>query len=132
MIYFMLCNVTPETREKLRQTPNLLNYAIYNIGNDENRIMSAYATVGLYDMIAVAETKDLDSMALMSLEFGNLTDMNVISVPSISIQNFEYREIPATVPTTPMLVDEIEKSLEKTPKIEETVYNKNENIYNHN
>lgn len=101
MIYFMLCNITPQTRTKMRSTPNLLNMAVHNLGNEQNHILSAYATVGQYDMIAIAEAQDLDSVAQLSVEFSNMTEMSVNSVPALSVQNYESRwtaEVPAPEP----------------------------------
>ena len=97
----MLCNITPQTRAKMRSTPNLLNMAVHNLGNEQNHILTAYATVGQYDMIAIAEAQDLDSVAQLSVEFSNMTEMSVNSVPALSVQNYESRwtaPVPAPVP----------------------------------
>ena len=52
--YVMLCNLTYHNRQNLKLEIKDLSEVIEKVGNEENRVLSVYAVLGRYDVIAIA------------------------------------------------------------------------------
>ena len=83
--YVMLCNLTDHTRQNLKMEIKDLSEVIEKVGNEENRVLSVYAVLGRYDVIAIAEAVDNQSAAQLSIELTNHTGMDIETLPTLGI-----------------------------------------------
>ena len=83
--YVMLCNLTDHTRRNLNMEISNFSEVIGKVGNEENRVLSVYAVLGRYDVIAIAEAVDNQSAAQLSIELTNHTGMDIETLPTLGI-----------------------------------------------
>ena len=91
MIYIMLCNMTQNTRDRQVEMSNLIEYATFNAGDQENRVLSYYATLGRYDMIINAEATSVLNAAHLSVALSNMTGMDIETLPTMNMRSLEER-----------------------------------------
>ena len=89
MIYIMLCNMTQNTRDRQMDLPNLLEYATHNVGDENNRVLSYYATLGRYDLIINSEADSVLEAAQLSVALSNMTGMNIETLPTMNMHKIE-------------------------------------------
>ncbi len=89
MIYIMLCNMTQTTRDRMANVPNLIDYTTHNAGDNQNRVLSHYATLGRYDLIVFAEAESHVHAAQLSIALSNMTGMNIETLPTMNMSSLE-------------------------------------------
>ena len=90
-IYVLLSTLTTEGRKTLHDTPQRLDAVNEEIHGFGCRVIDQYAVLGIYDFITIVEAPDNETVALLSVELGSRGTVNIMTLPAISIDDFEAR-----------------------------------------
>ena len=89
MVYIMLCNMTQTTRDRIANVPNLIEHTTSSVGDEQNRVLSHYATLGRYDLIVFAEAEAHVNAAQLSIALSTATGMNIETMPTMNMSSLE-------------------------------------------
>ncbi len=70
MLYILLGTLTSEGRQKVADEPEIISQVSGEIDVPGTQLMARYAVLGQYDFVFMAEARDTDSVARLSVELG--------------------------------------------------------------
>ena len=80
-LYLMLGNMGTQTRARVAHNPRHINEEADALSGPEDRFLTAYALMGRFDYVLVAEATDDNSAANMSLALSNATGLRLETSP---------------------------------------------------
>lgn len=89
--YVLLSTLTAEGRTTLHDRPQRLDAVNEEIHAFGCTVLDQYAVLGPYDFVTIVEAPDNATVALLSVELGARGTVNIMSLPAISIDDFEAR-----------------------------------------
>ncbi len=82
-LYFLLGNVTENGHIRLRENPDLIVESVRACDCEGAEILTQYAVLGRYDFVMLADARDNDAVARLSLEMSCLVGMDIETLPAI-------------------------------------------------
>lgn len=95
-IYVQLLKWTDRGIAAVRQSPGRLDAAKAMLQDMGGKSLQFYMTLGEYDMVAVLEAPDDETMALFSLRISALGNVRTLTMPAF--EEGAYRKIASAVP----------------------------------
>lgn len=86
--YIMLSTLTDGGSITLKSKPDRIKEVNKEIEAMGVKIISQYATLGIYDFVNVLEAPDNDTIAKVSVELGSRGTLRLTTLPAISIDHF--------------------------------------------
>jgi uncharacterized protein with GYD domain len=87
-IYIMLSNITDEGAKKIKKSPERIKEVNAEIERLGVKVLSQYATLGLYDFINVVEAPDNMAVARVSAELASRGTIKITTLPAIDVEEF--------------------------------------------
>ena len=84
-LYFLLGNVTENGQRRLRENPDLVVESVRDCDCEGAEILTQYAVLGRYDFVMLAEARDNDAVARLSLEMSYRVGMHIETLPAIAL-----------------------------------------------
>ncbi len=84
-LYFLMGNITENGQRRLRENPNLLVESVVDCDCEGAEILTQYAVLGRFDFVMLAEARDNDAVARLSLEMSYRVGMHVETLPAIAL-----------------------------------------------
>ncbi len=84
MLFILLATLTDAGLDAAVSEPNMFAAACADLDVPGVRLLTRYATLGAYDFVAVAEAKDAESMARLSVELGSKAKVHIESLHAVS------------------------------------------------
>lgn len=91
-LYFLLGNVTENGQRRLREHPDLLVESVRDCDCEGAEVLTQYAVLGRYDFVMLAEARDNDAVARLSLEMSCRVGMHIETLPAIAMGQFPEAE----------------------------------------
>jgi uncharacterized protein with GYD domain len=85
--YILLSSLTPEGRHTLHKNPERVAGVNDEIEKFGCKVISQYATLGLYDFVTVIEAADNETAAHLSIDLGSRGTVNIQTLPALSPAN---------------------------------------------
>ena len=86
--YIMLSSLTDEGAETIKQNPGRIKEVNQELERMGVRVLSQWATLGLYDFVNVVEAADNGTVARVSAELASRGSVRVMTLPAIPIDDF--------------------------------------------
>ena len=84
-LYFLMGNITENGQTRLRENPDLLVDSVRDCDCEGAEILTQYAVLGRYDFVMLAEARDNDAVARLSLEMSYRVGMHIETLPAIAV-----------------------------------------------
>jgi len=84
MLFILLATLTDAGLDAAAAEPDMFASACAELEVPGVRLLTRYATLGAYDFVAVAEAKDAESMARLSVELGSKAKVHIESLHAVS------------------------------------------------
>ena len=84
-LYFLMGNITENGQRRLRDNPDLLIDSVRDCETEGAEILTQYAVLGRFDFVMLAEARDNDAVARLSLEMSYRVGMHIETLPAIAI-----------------------------------------------
>ena len=84
-LYFLMGNITENGQRRLRDNPNLVVESVRDCDCEGAEILTQYAVLGRYDFVMLADARDNDAVARLSLEMSHRIGMHVETLPAIAL-----------------------------------------------
>ena len=84
MLFILLATLTDAGLDAAASEPDMFASACAELQVPGVRLLTRYATLGAYDFVAVAEAKDAESMARLSVELGSKAKVHIESLHAVS------------------------------------------------
>ena len=89
-IYIMLSRLTNEGRKTIKNNPARIKEVDQEIEKMGARVLSQYATLGMYDFVNILEAPDNETIVKVSTELGARGTIDIMTLSAIPI--FEFVE----------------------------------------
>jgi uncharacterized protein with GYD domain len=86
--YIMLSTLTDEGAKTIKENPDRIKEVNLEIEAFGVKVVSQYATLGLYDFVNIVEAPDNETIARVSAELSSRGSIRLQTVPAIPIDNF--------------------------------------------
>lgn len=86
--YIMLSTLTDGGSITLRSKPERIKEVNKEIEAMGVKIISQYATLGIYDFVNILEAPDNDTVTKLSVELGSRGTVRITTLPAMSIDHF--------------------------------------------
>ena len=84
-LYFLMGNITENGQRRLRDNPDLVVESVNDCDCEGAEILTQYAVLGRYDFVLLAEARDNDAVARLSLEMSYRVGMHIETLPAIAL-----------------------------------------------
>ena len=84
-LYFLMGNITENGQLRLRDNPDLVVESVHDCDCEGAEILTQYAVLGRFDFVMLAEAKDNDAVARLSLEMSHRVGMHIETLPAIAL-----------------------------------------------
>lgn len=86
--YILLSNLTDEGAKTVKNNPNRIKEVNTEIEKLGARVISQYATLGMYDFVNVVEAPDNETVGRVSAELASRGSVKIMTLPAIPIDAF--------------------------------------------
>lgn len=86
--YILLSNLTDEGAKTVKNNPNRIKEVNSEIEKLGARVISQYATLGMYDFVNVVEAPDNETVGRVSAELASRGSVKIMTLPAIPIDAF--------------------------------------------
>ncbi len=87
-VYLMLTTLTDQGRRTLKEKPERIRGVNKEVEAMGVKILSQYATLGIYDFLNLIEAPDNETMLKVATEFGARGTIQVMTLPALTIDQF--------------------------------------------
>lgn len=87
-VYLMLTTLTDQGRRTLKENPERIRVVNKEVEAMGAKILSQYATLGIYDFVNLIEASDNETMLKVATEFGARGTIQVMTLPALTIDQF--------------------------------------------
>lgn len=87
-VYLMLTTLTDQGRRTLKENPERIRVVNKEVEAMGVKILSQYATLGIYDFVNLIEAPDNETMLKVATEFGARGTIQVMTLPALTIDQF--------------------------------------------
>lgn len=87
-VYLMLTTLTEQGRRTLKENPERIRVVNKEVEAMGVKILSQYATLGIYDFVNLIEAPDNETMLKVATEFGARGTIQVMTLPALTIDQF--------------------------------------------
>ena len=84
-LYFLMGNITENGQRRLRDNPDLVVESVRDCDCDGAEVLTQYAVLGRYDFVMLANARDNDAVARLSLEMSYRVGMHIETLPAIAL-----------------------------------------------
>ena len=84
-LYFLMGNITENGQRRLRDNPNLLVESVRDCDCEGAEVLTQYAVLGRFDFVMLADARDNDAVARLSLEMSHRVGMHIETLPAIAL-----------------------------------------------
>jgi uncharacterized protein with GYD domain len=85
MLYILLTRLNADGQQMMLDNPEMFNEVCERVHVPGTQLLARYAVLGQYDFVLMAEARDPESMARLSLELGARARVHVETLSAISI-----------------------------------------------
>jgi len=86
--YIMLSTLTDEGAKTIKENPDRIKEVNLEIEALGVKVVSQYATLGLYDFVNIVEAPDNETIARVSAELSSRGSIRLQTMPAIPIDSF--------------------------------------------
>lgn len=83
--YFLLGTLTEHGQRMLRNNPDLIINAVKECEDRDAKILGQYAVLGRYDFVMVADAKDNEAVARLSVDLAVQIGLHIETLPALAI-----------------------------------------------
>jgi len=87
-IYILLSALTEEGAKTIKHHPDRIKEVNKEIEKLGARVISQYATLGIYDFVSIVEAKDNAAIARVSAELGSRGSVKLTTLAAIPVEEF--------------------------------------------
>ena len=84
-LYFLMGNITENGQRRLRDNPNLVVESVRDCDCEGAEVLTQYAVLGRFDFVMLADARDNDAVARLSLEMSHRVGMHIETLPAIAL-----------------------------------------------
>lgn len=84
-LYFLMGNITENGQRRLRDNPNLVVESVRDCDCEGAEVLTQYAVLGRFDFVMLADARDNDAVARLSLEMSHRVGMRIETLPAIAL-----------------------------------------------
>lgn len=86
--YILLSTLTNEGLKTIKNKPHRIKEVNTEVEKYGVKVIQQYAALGPYDFVTLVEAPDNDSVFKMSIDLGSRGTVKILSMPSITIDEF--------------------------------------------
>ena len=91
-LYFLMGNITENGQRRLRDNPDLVVESARDCDCEGAEVLTQYAVLGRFDFVMLAEARDNDAVARLSLEMSHRVGMHIETLPAIALNQLSDLE----------------------------------------
>lgn len=89
MLYILLARLSDDGQKKMLDNPDLFNSVCAELDVPGTKLLARYGVLGEYDFILIAEAKNNESIARLSLSLGARAGLHIETLPAITANFLE-------------------------------------------
>lgn len=87
-VYILLSKLTAEGRKTVRENPGRILEVNKEIEGFGVKVLSQYATLGVYDFVNIVEAPDNKTIVRVSVELGSRGTVEITTLPTLTLNEF--------------------------------------------